>query len=91
MGECSGSPGLSQLPQGGIEPGESAKDAFFREVAEELGNGNCEILRAAGRQTKYLTFFLKKRVVLKSLFRGHSLSTSIGVEITCQKYCRLTF
>ncbi|MGZ3748801.1 MAG: NUDIX domain-containing protein [Bacteriovorax sp.] len=53
MGERSDTPGAWQFPQGGLEPGETAGEAFFREVAEELGNGNCEVLKIAARQTRY--------------------------------------
>ncbi|GIL16933.1 MAG: hypothetical protein BroJett040_06840 [Oligoflexia bacterium] len=42
-----------QFPQGGIEPGESDTEAFFRETTEELGNGNCEILRVGEHTTIY--------------------------------------
>ncbi len=45
--------GSWQFPQGGIETGERPEDAFFRELREELGNGNCRILQTAPRPTRY--------------------------------------
>ncbi|MBV9825944.1 MAG: RNA pyrophosphohydrolase [Alphaproteobacteria bacterium] len=38
-----------QMPQGGIDPGETPRDAALRELAEEVGTANAEILgEAAG-------------------------------------------
>lgn len=53
LGERSDSPGAWQFPQGGIEQGETPEHAFFREVREEIGNGNCEILKVSARETRY--------------------------------------
>lgn len=33
-----------QMPQGGIDEGETAKDAAFRELKEEIGTNNVEII-----------------------------------------------
>ena len=33
-----------QMPQGGIDEGEEAKDCAFREMEEEIGTGNAEII-----------------------------------------------
>jgi putative (di)nucleoside polyphosphate hydrolase len=33
-----------QMPQGGIDPGEDARAAAFRELKEEIGTANAEIL-----------------------------------------------
>jgi len=37
IGERMGAAGAWQFPQGGINPGESREEAFFREMEEELG------------------------------------------------------
>jgi putative (di)nucleoside polyphosphate hydrolase len=36
-----------QMPQGGIDPGEEPRDAVFRELKEEVGTDNAEILAEA--------------------------------------------
>jgi putative (di)nucleoside polyphosphate hydrolase len=51
--ERSDIPGAWQFPQGGIEKGEEPHDAFYREVEEELGNGNCKIVMVGAGTTRY--------------------------------------
>jgi putative (di)nucleoside polyphosphate hydrolase len=46
--------GAWQFPQGGLDGDESAEEALFREVKEELGNNKCEILKVGEEQTTYL-------------------------------------
>ena len=53
IGECANSPGIWQFPQGGIEKGESPTQAFFRELKEEIGNANTEILKISASTTRY--------------------------------------
>ncbi len=53
VGERSDIPSVWQFPQGGIEPGESATAAFYREMSEELGTSNFSIIRHAHKQTLY--------------------------------------
>lgn len=53
LGERSDATDVWQFPQGGIEIGESPTEAFFREVAEELGNSNCEVLKISSINTFY--------------------------------------
>ncbi|RDU66134.1 RNA pyrophosphohydrolase [Helicobacter didelphidarum] len=36
--------GVWQFPQGGIEPGESPKEALYRELKEEIGTNHIEII-----------------------------------------------
>lgn len=44
-----------QMPQGGIDPGESVEDALWRELYEETGTGknNAELIRIAPRTIRY--------------------------------------
>ena len=42
-----------QFPQGGVEPGESQLAALYREMEEEVGNANFEIIKVASRLVKY--------------------------------------
>lgn len=45
--------GAWQLPQGGIEPGESALNAIYREMREELGCDNFKVIKEASGLIKY--------------------------------------
>jgi putative (di)nucleoside polyphosphate hydrolase len=51
--ERSDVPGAWQLPQGGIEPGESALNAVYREMREELGCDRFHITKEASGLVKY--------------------------------------
>ncbi|MDX1808079.1 MAG: RNA pyrophosphohydrolase [Sulfurospirillaceae bacterium] len=42
-----------QFPQGGIDDGESEKDALFRELEEEIGTNKIEIITKYPEQLKY--------------------------------------
>ncbi len=42
-----------QFPQGGIDEGESAKEALFRELKEEIGTDKVEILSKYPEELKY--------------------------------------
>ncbi|TQR33723.1 RNA pyrophosphohydrolase [Campylobacter sp. MIT 99-7217] len=44
LGERSDMKGIWQLPQGGIDKGEDAKKALFRELKEEIGTDEVEII-----------------------------------------------
>lgn len=46
-------PDAWQIPQGGVDPGESNLVALFREMEEEIGSTEFEILRIASRPVKY--------------------------------------
>ena len=48
-------PALSawQMPQGGIDPGETPRQAALRELKEEIGTGKAEILGESRRWLKY--------------------------------------
>jgi putative (di)nucleoside polyphosphate hydrolase len=59
-----------QLPQGGIDPDEDPRVAVFRELAEEIGTANAEIL---AEHPAWLTYDLPRHLVgvaLKGKFCG---------------------
>jgi putative (di)nucleoside polyphosphate hydrolase len=45
VGERLDSPGAWQMPQGGIDPGENVETAALRELKEEVGTDNAQIIR----------------------------------------------
>jgi putative (di)nucleoside polyphosphate hydrolase len=61
-----------QMPQGGIDDGESPRDAVFRELEEEIGTRNAEILR---EHPDWLKYDLPPRLVglsLRGKYRGQA-------------------
>jgi putative (di)nucleoside polyphosphate hydrolase len=48
-------PGSWQLPQGGIEPGEEALDAVWREIKEETGLGPTDVT-LVGEHTEWVAY-----------------------------------
>ncbi len=55
VGQRIDTPGAWQLPQGGIDAGESPRRAVLREVAEEIGTDRVDIL---GEAPEWLTYDL---------------------------------
>jgi putative (di)nucleoside polyphosphate hydrolase len=53
VGERIDTPGSWQMPQGGIDGDETIEQAAFRELYEEVGSNNAEILKVADRTIKY--------------------------------------
>lgn len=53
VGERSDVKGAWQLPQGGVEPGESTLTALYREMKEEIGAGEFRVISIASRQVRY--------------------------------------
>lgn len=53
VGQRSDVKGAWQLPQGGVDPGESNLGAIFREMNEELGTNEFDVVRIASRQVRY--------------------------------------
>ena len=61
-----------QMPQGGIDEGETPRDAVFRELEEEIGTRNAEILR---EHPDWLKYDLPPRLVglsLRGRYRGQT-------------------
>jgi putative (di)nucleoside polyphosphate hydrolase len=59
-----------QLPQGGIDRGEDPAEAIFRELAEEIGTANAEIM---GEHEEWLQYDLPAEMlgqVFKGKYRG---------------------
>jgi putative (di)nucleoside polyphosphate hydrolase len=46
-------PGAWQMPQGGIDPGEEPRQAAFRELAEEIGTANAEVIAESAQWLRY--------------------------------------
>ncbi len=53
VGERIDSPGAWQLPQGGIDDGETLEDAFFREMEEEIGTRKADIIAVMDKKLRY--------------------------------------
>jgi putative (di)nucleoside polyphosphate hydrolase len=53
VGERIDTVGAWQMPQGGIDPGESIEDALYREIMEEIGTDKAEILKIHDEPTRY--------------------------------------
>lgn len=53
VGERIDTPGAWQMPQGGIDPGETPVDAALRELEEETGTANVSLLAEAPDWFKY--------------------------------------
>jgi len=58
-----------QLPQGGIDKGESADQAIIREMEEELGTDKFEVVRAGAGKTSY-DFPADLKLPITKNFRG---------------------
>lgn len=53
VGERIDTPGAWQMPQGGIDPGETPEQTAMRELAEEVGTQNAEIVQIADKTLLY--------------------------------------
>lgn len=53
VGERIDTPGAWQMPQGGIDGDETIEQAAFRELYEEVGSNNAQIIRVADKKIRY--------------------------------------
>ncbi len=53
VGERIDTPNAWQMPQGGMDEGESIEQTALRELAEEVGTNKAEIIRVAGKKIRY--------------------------------------
>lgn len=53
VGERLDNPGAWQMPQGGIDANEEVEKAAFRELKEEIGTDNAEIIKIHNQTLKY--------------------------------------
>lgn len=69
VGERADLPGVWQLPQGGVEAGESLEQAILREMQEELGVKEMTIIKA-GDQSFYYEFPPELIAPISKKYRG---------------------
>jgi len=63
VGERIDHPGSWQMPQGGIDEGEELEDAFFREMREEIGTDQADILKVMDKPLRYdLPSYLQQKL-----------------------------
>jgi len=83
-----------QMPQGGIDEGEDPRETVFRELEEEIGTANAEIL---AQSDGWLTYDLPKalrKTVWKGRYRGQKqkwfalrfLGTDADIDLTAHKH-----
>lgn len=53
VGERIDTPGAWQMPQGGVDPGESVEETALRELKEEVGTNQAEIITISKRTVRY--------------------------------------
>ena len=83
-----------QMPQGGIDEGEDPRETVFRELEEEIGTANAEII---GESDGWLTYDLPKDVrktIWKGRYRGQKqkwfalrfLGTDADIDLEAHKH-----
>lgn len=53
VGERIDTPGAWQMPQGGVDKGETSEQTAMRELAEEIGTNQAQIIRTATKKLHY--------------------------------------
>ena len=83
-----------QMPQGGIDEGEDPRETIFRELEEEIGTANAEII---GESDGWLTYDLPKgirKTIWKGRYRGQKqkwfalrfLGTDADIDLEAHKH-----
>lgn len=83
-----------QMPQGGIDEGEDPRETVFRELEEEIGTANAEII---GESDGWLTYDLPKdirKTIWKGRYRGQKqkwfalrfLGTDADIDLEAHKH-----
>lgn len=69
MGERSDIQGIWQFPQGGIDEGEDPLEALYRELEEEIGTNNIEVI---AQYPHWLSYDFPKEIQKKYQFCGQT-------------------
>lgn len=70
VGERIDTPGAWQMPQGGVDPGESIEQAARREMREEIGTDEIEILEITREPLRYDLPSDLQKALWGGLYRG---------------------
>ncbi|MCF8496685.1 MAG: RNA pyrophosphohydrolase [Alphaproteobacteria bacterium] len=87
VGERIDTPGAWQMPQGGIDAGETIEETAFRELLEEVGTDKAEILAIAPEKLRYdlpgnlLEADTERKVLWEGKFRGQE-QTWVAMRFT---------
>ncbi len=76
-----------QFPQGGVDPGEKEEEALFRELEEEIGTRDVNIIRSSKTRIRYhyprkMLFILHQQPIWKP-FRGQQQRWYL-VKLNCE-------
>lgn len=87
VGERIDTPGAWQMPQGGIDEGETVEKAAFRELFEEVGTDKADIIRVSDTPLRYdlpddcRTYGMENKTLWNGRFRGQE-QTWVALRFT---------